>query len=139
MLPRSPVHRVTGVIIRRLEEHVGDDIHRPQTLSLVKMSTVVLALTNKPPKRERGKFYLPQVTRNIFLLNASAKNRLYPFSNLTQENHEKLLGRFLKTNLARLSDTLTEGFFLISHGPSGITLERHITAVHPTVQTYSYR
>ena len=39
----------------------------------LKMSTAVLALTNKPPKREQGKFYLPQVTLNIFILNASAK------------------------------------------------------------------
>jgi len=37
------------------------------------MNTVLLALTNMPPKREQGNFYLPQVIVNIFILNASAK------------------------------------------------------------------
>jgi hypothetical protein len=39
----------------------------------LKMSTGVLALTSKPPKREQGNFYLPQVKLNMFVLNTSAK------------------------------------------------------------------
>jgi hypothetical protein len=30
-------------------------------------------------------------------------------------------------------------FFLISHSPSGIKLEQHITAIYRTIQTYTYR
>jgi hypothetical protein len=39
----------------------------------LKMSTALFAHTNKPPKYEQGKFYLPQVKINIFILNTSAK------------------------------------------------------------------
>jgi len=40
------------------------------------MSTTVLARNNKPPKREQGKFYLPQIKLNIFILNTSAKKQV---------------------------------------------------------------